>query len=132
LLEKAQLKTCCKLAASFLPFALPICAPNRPVHDLLTAVWHDSVTFNQPPFTLIDKEIVMQTKCLTPPRQLPNYPTRFALGLLILLLTLLLIVTAIAPVFSHFLAEEDCAGVATQTINGFSAETAVPNCWLIQ
>jgi hypothetical protein len=86
---------------------------------------HNSGIFNK----RTDKEIVMQTKSLTPTRSMPSYPTRFALGLLVLTLTLILILTAVGPVFSHLLVDENCPDATVA--DAFSVETAVPNCWLL-
>ncbi|WP_420630107.1 hypothetical protein [Candidatus Leptofilum sp.] len=68
----------------------------------------------------------MQTKSLFPARQMPGYPARFVLGLLVLLLTLVLLVTAVLPIF-----DEQCEVAVQDKFEAFSAETAVPDCWLI-
>ena len=43
----------------------------------------------------------MPTKPLSPTRQMPGYPRRFLLGLLVLTITLLLLVTAVSPLFTE-------------------------------
>lgn len=74
----------------------------------------------------------MHTKRLNSTRQLPAYPVRFTFGLLVLLLTMLLIVTAVGPGFRHLFNDDSCEIAATNSYDEFSAETAVPNCWLVQ
>lgn len=72
----------------------------------------------------------MQTKSLFPTRKMPNYPVRFALGLLVLTLTLLLLVTAVNA--TGLLVDEQCESTVSHNFEEFSAETAVPDCWLTQ
>lgn len=74
----------------------------------------------------------MQTKTWSHTRQMPNRLTRFALGMVVLMLTLLLIVTAIDPLMDDLLVDERCATAAALSHDSFSAETAVPDCWLVQ
>jgi hypothetical protein len=74
----------------------------------------------------------MQTQSISQTRQRPPYFTRLALGLLVLTLTLLLIVTAVGPLFSSHMLDESCEMAIADSFESFSAETAVPNCWLVQ
>ncbi len=73
----------------------------------------------------------MQTQPFSETSHLPHYFTRLALGLLVLTLTLLLIVTAIGPFFNSLVIDEACQSAANDTYEAFSADTAVPNCWLV-
>ncbi|MCA9944642.1 MAG: hypothetical protein H6656_01520 [Ardenticatenaceae bacterium] len=73
----------------------------------------------------------MQSKVMPQTRQMPNRLIRFSLGLLILLLTLFLIVTAVDPSLDDLFIEETCTANADETFTTFSAETAVPDCWLV-
>ena len=72
----------------------------------------------------------MQTKSFVPTPQMPRYPLRFAMGLLVLLLTLLLLATAVAS--TNLFTDERCQTTANTMTEEFSAETAVPSCWLTQ
>ncbi|MCA9897505.1 MAG: hypothetical protein H6654_11570 [Ardenticatenaceae bacterium] len=72
----------------------------------------------------------MQTNALSTHRHMPGYPVRFALGLLVLLLTLGLLVTAVAA--ANFWEDADCDFDENTTLADFSAETDVPACWLVQ
>ena len=74
----------------------------------------------------------MQLETVPPTRSKPHYFTRLALGLLVLTLTLLLIVTAVGPFFSSLVIDETCETAAEDSFETFSAETAVPDCWLVQ
>lgn len=74
----------------------------------------------------------MLTKRLNRPRHFPTYPVRFGFGMLVLLLTLLLIFTAVGPGFRHLFNDDSCEIAANYSPDNFSAETAVPDCWLIQ
>ncbi len=73
----------------------------------------------------------MQTQPISSTCHLPHYFIRLALGLLVLTLTLLLIVTAVGPFFSSLVIDEACATATDESYASFSADTAVPNCWLI-
>ena len=72
----------------------------------------------------------MHAKSLPQERKLPAQMTRLVLGMLLLLLTLLLIITASFPIFSSLLIDETCEAAANGSFEEFSAETAVPDCWL--
>ena len=73
----------------------------------------------------------MQTATISNSHKLPNRLTKLALGLLILTLTMLLIFTAVAPFFNSLSIDEACETAAESTFETFTAETAVPNCWLV-
>jgi hypothetical protein len=73
----------------------------------------------------------MPVQTVSQPHRLPRYFTRLALGLLVLTLTLLLLVTAVGPFFSSLVIDEACETAAEGSFESFSAETAVPDCWLI-
>ena len=74
----------------------------------------------------------MQTQSISQTRQLPHYFKRLAMGLLVLTLTLLLIVTAVGPFFGSLVIDEACETAVSDSFESFSAETAVPDCWLVQ
>ncbi|MAU01955.1 MAG: hypothetical protein CL608_32875 [Anaerolineaceae bacterium] len=74
----------------------------------------------------------MPVQTVSQPQHLPRYFTRLALGLLVLTLTLLLLVTAVGPIFGSLVIDEACETAANGSFESFSAETAVPHCWLVQ
>ena len=74
----------------------------------------------------------MQSQAIPKRVPLPNDVTRFALGLLVLTLTLLLFFTAAAPFLNRLVIEPTCDAAADNTFDSFAAETAVPDCWLVQ
>ena len=73
----------------------------------------------------------MPIQTVSQSHHLPRYFTRLALGLLVLTLTLLL-VTAVGPFFSSIVIDEACETAANGSFESFSAETAVPDCWLVR
>ena len=73
----------------------------------------------------------MQTYSIPQAETMPNYLTKLVMGLLVLTLTLLLLFTAAAPFFSDLFIDEACEAAADSSFDAFSAETAVPDCWLI-
>jgi len=74
----------------------------------------------------------MQTKAIAQTGHRFPYFTRLFFGLLVLTLTLLLIFTAVGPFFNSLGIDEACETAAAGSFESFSAETAVPNCWLVQ
>lgn len=74
----------------------------------------------------------MQSPTISSTHSQPHYFTRLALGLLVLTLTLLLIVTAVGPFFSSLVIDETCETAAEDSFETFSADTAVPDCWLVR
>lgn len=73
----------------------------------------------------------MHTQLISENRHLPHFFIRLAFGLVVLTLTLLLIVTAVGPFFNSLVIDETCETAADYTYESFSAETAVPHCWLV-
>ena len=73
----------------------------------------------------------MPVQTVSQSHHLPHHFTRLAVGLLVLTLTLLLLVTAVGPFFSSLVIDEACETAAEGSFESFSAETAVPDCWLI-
>ncbi len=74
----------------------------------------------------------MQSPTISSTHSQPHYFTRLALGLLVLTLTLLLLVTAVGPFFSSLMIDEACDTVTNDSYESFSADTAVPDCWLVR
>jgi hypothetical protein len=74
----------------------------------------------------------MQTKSLSSMNQMPHYAIRFAAGILVLMLTLLLIVTSVGPDFDDVWVDPRCETATVRTLDQVSAETAVPDCWLVR
>ncbi len=73
----------------------------------------------------------MPVQTVSQSHHLPCYFTRLALGLLVLTLSLLLLVTAVGPFFSSVVIDETCETTVEKSFEPFSAETAVPECWLV-
>jgi hypothetical protein len=73
----------------------------------------------------------MPVQTVSQSHHLPHHFTRLALGLLVLTLTLLLLVTAVGPIFTTLLVDDTCEAAAGRSFAAFSAETAVPDCWLV-
>ncbi|WP_420645152.1 hypothetical protein [Candidatus Leptofilum sp.] len=73
----------------------------------------------------------MSTNSTTQQGQMPSYAVRFALGMVVMVITLLLILTAVGPVLGNLMIDERCEALE-ESLDPFSTETAVPNCWLIQ
>jgi hypothetical protein len=74
----------------------------------------------------------MQTKSLSQNNEMPHFAIRFAAGMLVLMLTLLLIVTAVGPDFDDVWIDQRCETATVRTLDPVSAETAVPDCWLVR